>query len=293
MKILVAGSTGQVARALVERAAAHSCDVAAIGRPELDLAEPSTLSAAIKTVAPDIVINAAAYTAVDQAETEPEAAAAINTAGPAALAAATRSAGAPLLHISTDYVYDGASDRPYREDNPTAPLGVYGRTKLVGDEAVLAAGGYVFRTAWVYSPFGKNFVKTMLRLAETRDEVGVVYDQIGNPTSALDIADGLLTAAAKIRADAPPAGVYHLAATGHTSWAGVAETVFDESRRADGPVAAVKRITTAEYPTPTKRPANSRLDTSKLERAFGVVLPAWEPSLRACVSRLIKESQSA
>ncbi len=291
MKILVAGKEGQVARALAS-AAPGTATVVTLGRPQLDLTDPASIDAVIASVRPDIVINAAAYTAVDQAETDEEAAFAVNSVGAGALAAAAARIGAPILHISTDYVFDGSKASPYVEADPVAPLGVYGRSKQAGEEAVAAANPHhlILRTAWVYSPVGKNFAKTMLRVAGLREELGVVNDQVGNPTSAADIAAAIWQITQHISDD--PArllpGLYHMTASGEASWAEFAEEIFRASAELGGPVARVKQITTAEYPTPTRRPANSRLDSAKLSSAFGVILPHWQTSTRACVEQLIE-----
>jgi dTDP-4-dehydrorhamnose reductase len=228
---------------------------------------------------------------VDKAETESDLAHAVNGAGAGAVARAAKALGVPLVHVSTDYVFDGALDRPYRESDPTGPTGVYGASKLAGERAVLEAypeGSAVLRVAWVYSPFGGNFVKTMLRLAADRDEVSVVADQLGNPTGALDIADGILMVAANLAAsdDASLRGVFHMTAQGEASWADFAEGIFATSAAQGGPSAAVRHITTAEYPTPAARPANSRLDCSLIARVHGVTLPEWRGSLGTVVAHL-------
>lgn len=284
MRVLVIGRTGQVAQALLERGAAAGVTVDARGRPEVDIADQATLARAIDEAAPDIVVNAAAYTAVDAAEEDEETARRFNAEGPGALATLCAERDLPFVHISTDYVFDGAGDRPYREDDPTAPMGAYGRTKRAGEEAVLASGAraLVLRTAWVYSPFGKNFVKTMLRVGAERPHLRVVADQRGNPTSALDIADGILALAR--RRDAFPRGgrIYHMVGGGEATWHGFAEAIFENA----GLSPTVEAITTAEFPTPARRPANSRLDASRLADDFDVRLPAWPESLAAVVARL-------
>lgn len=293
MRLAVTGQHGQVARALAERASA-GITVVPLARPAFDLADPATIAPALAAAGADAVVSAAAYTAVDRAESEPDLAHAINAAGPGALATAAHALGLPLVHLSTDYVFDGQADRPYREDDPTGPTGVYGASKLAGEAAVLAAHprAAVLRTAWVYSPFGANFVKTMLRLAATRDEVGVVDDQRGNPTSALAIADGVLAVVANLRArgdDPALSGVFHMTAAGEASWADFAEAVFAISAAHGGPQARVRRITTADYPTPARRPANSRLDCARLGHVHACSLPAWQASLEPVVVRLIEE----
>ncbi|MDB5697514.1 MAG: dTDP-4-dehydrorhamnose reductase [Alphaproteobacteria bacterium] len=291
MKLLVTGREGQLARSLVERAAHHpGIEIIAIGRPELDLEVPGAAEAIIKSVAPDIVINAAAYTAVDRAEDEPERAMRINGDGAGEVAAAARALGAPVIQVSTDYVFDGTSDEPYTEDAATNPLNVYGRSKLAGEELVRAANPdhLILRTAWVYSPFGNNFVKTMMRLAETRDTVSVVADQTGNPTSALDLADAMLKA---VRATSDDEGIglgrtYHLAGTGSAGWFDVAVAVFDECKRLGLPTAEVQPTTSERWPTKAPRPANSRLDSARFERDFRHDMSGWRRSLAAVIRRL-------
>lgn len=292
LKVLVAGGSGQVARALAGGAPAEGIKVTALGRPRLDLTDKASIEAAMAAVRPDVVINAAAYTAVDQAENDEAAAFAVNADGAGMLAAAAAGIGAPVLHISTDYVFDGSKTSPYAETDPVAPLGVYGRSKLAGEEAVEAANPrhLIFRTAWVYGPAGKNFAKTMLRAAAGRGELGVVHDQIGNPTAAADIAAALWQVTARIT-EAPALfepGIYHMAASGVASWAEFAEEIFRVSSELGGPAAPVRRISTAEYPTPARRPANSRLDCSRLAAAFGVILPHWRTSTRSCIEQLVR-----
>lgn len=291
MRIAVTGTSGQVVTSLLERGPATGHEVIAVGRPALDLADPATVLPALQAARPDAIISAAAWTQVDKAESEAEAAHAINATGAGAVAEAAARLGVPLVHISTDYVFDGSLDRPWREDDPTGPTGVYGATKLAGEQAVLAAhpNSAVLRTAWVYSPFGANFVKTMLRLAETRDELGVVGDQIGNPTSALDIADGVLRVATNLAAGSDPAqrGIFHMTAAEEASWAEFARAIFAASADFGGPTAQVNAITTADYPTPATRPANSRLDCSRIAAAHGVALPRWQDALPPVVARLL------
>lgn len=297
MRILVTGREGQVARSLGERARGHDIELLMLGRPELDLAGPAdAIAAAIEAAQPHAIISAAAYTQVDRAEIEPDLAFAVNESGARAVARAAAKLGVPLIHLSTDYVFDGSKAEPYVEDDATGPAGVYGASKLAGEKAVLAEheNSAVLRTAWVYSPFGANFVKTMLRLAETRDEVSVVADQQGNPSSALDIADAVISVAGNLLARREPElrGVFHMTASGEGSWADFAEAVFDISAAAGGPSAHVKRISTAEYPTPARRPANSRLDCSRLEQMHGFRLPDWRESLQTVVERLVQSGVS-
>ncbi|MFL5191330.1 MAG: dTDP-4-dehydrorhamnose reductase, partial [Microvirga sp.] len=284
MRIIVVGKEGQVARALAERARAHGAQAVLVGRPKLDLADPSGIEDALIETGGDVIVNAAAYTAVDQAESDPELAEAINGIGAGVVAGAATAMNVPVIHLSTDYVFDGTADRPYREDDPVSPLGAYGASKLLGEEAVAAEAEnhVILRTAWVYSPFGKNFVKTMLRLAADREELGVVADQYGSPTSALDIADGIFAVGRNLLEkpeDRSLRGLFHLTGTGFASWAEFATEIFTLSARFGGPSAKVRSIETADYPTPAKRPANSRLDCSKLKQAHGVVLPPWRSSL--------------
>ena len=293
-RLAVTGRDGQVVRALLERGEASGVTVMALGRPDLDLAQPETVAAALRAAAPDAIVNAAAYTAVDKAESEPGLALAVNGAGAGAVAQAAAELRVPILQLSTDYVFDGSADRPYREDDPVGPLGAYGRSKLAGEEAVAAVGAdyVILRTAWVYSPFGANFVKTMLRVAATRPAVSVVADQHGCPTAAHDIADALLAVARNLveKPDEPALrGVFHMTGSGEATWAEFAEAIFAISAELAGPKASVTPITTADYPTPARRPKNSRLDGSKLARVHGVTLPAWRTSLQGCVSRLIKD----
>jgi dTDP-4-dehydrorhamnose reductase len=290
MRIAVTGSRGQVATSLLERAPAD-VEIVTLSRPDVALEDRDGVLAAVASARPDVVINAAAYTAVDKAEGEEDLATRVNGDGAGHVAEAAARAGAPLLHVSTDYVFDGTLDRPYREDDPTGPTGAYGRSKLLGERLVAerCPNSAVLRTAWVYSPFGVNFVRTMLRLNEARDEVGVVADQRGNPTSALDIADTLLAIARRIRTDASPAlrGVFHMTGGGEATWADLAEAVFAEAHARGRRVTRVKRIATADYPTPARRPANSRLDNGKLARAYGLALPEWRGSAAACCARLL------
>ena len=217
----------------------------------------------------------------------------INALAPEAIAAEASRVGAWLVHYSTDYVFDGSGERPWREEDATGPQGVYGASKLAGEAAVLAAcpNAAVLRTAWVYSPFGANFVRAMLRLAGPRNEVGVVADQFGNPTSALDIADGVLAVAANLAGSSDRAlrGTFHMAGAGDCSWAEFAEAIFAESAALGGPAASVRHITTAEYPTPARRPANSRLDCARLARVHGVRLRSWREALPEVIARLLAE----
>jgi len=293
MRIVVTGGPeGQVLQSLVERGLVAGHEIIALGRPELDLAaDPSFISSTLASSCPEAVVSAAAYTAVDKAEDEPDLAFAINARGAGAIARAASDLGVPLVHLSTDYVFNGSKRSPYTEKDATDPVSVYGASKLAGEEAVLSghSGAAILRTAWVYSPFAANFVKTMLRLAESRDEVSVVGDQQGNPTSALDIADAILEIIAKLgsSSDRKFSGIFHMTGQGDTSWAGFAEAIFAASMAAGGETASVRPIPTSEYPTKAQRPTNSRLDNSKLWETYGLRLPAWQRSLEQVVARLV------
>lgn len=296
MRITVTGHAGQVVLAMLERAP-PGVIVTALSRPELDLERLGTIAAAIIASRPDIVVNAAAFTAVDLAESQEETARLVNGTAAGAVAKAAATLGVPVIQISTDYVFDGALDRAYREDDPVGPISAYGRSKLAGEQAVAAATAdhAILRTAWVYSPFGTNFVKTMLRLAETRDEVGVVADQAGCPTSALDIADAIFAVARNLTGrpeDAALRGVFHMGARGEAVWADVAEAIFAERERLGGATVRVRRIATSDYPTPAQRPANSRLDSSRLAAIHQVTLPPWQDALRSCVRRLLAQQKT-
>ena len=286
MKLLLLGGNGQVGRELrrsllplgelvVATRDGGDADAAA------DFDAPASLAALIEQTAPEVVVNAAAYTAVDKAETDAAAAFRINAEAPAAIAQACVDTGALLVHYSTDYVFDGNATRPYREDDATAPLGVYGASKLAGEQAIRASGARhaILRTAWVYAAHGRNFLLTMLRLANERDELRVVADQIGAPTPAAWIADAT---AEIVRRGVMASGTWHLVADGETSWHGFAEAIVDEAH-ALGLIARKPRVVaipTADYPTPARRPAYSVLDTTRLQRDFGVAPPDWRDGLR-------------
>ena len=281
MKVLVFGRTGQVAHEL-RRRVPGDVTLTALGRAAADLSDPEAAAAAITRHPADIVINAAAYTAVDRAEEEEALATVVNGASPTAMARAAADRGLPFLHISTDYVFDGSGTAPWRPEAPTAPLGAYGRSKLAGERGVRAAGGTVLRTSWVFSAHGANFVKTMLRLAETRDRISVVADQVGGPTAAADIADALWTMAAAFHAGSARAGLYHFAGVPDVSWADFAREIFAQAGRA----VTVEDIPTSAYPTPAARPGNSRLDCRDLETHFGITRPDWRRSLAEVMKEL-------
>lgn len=292
MKVLVLGRTGQLARALACRAADDWCF---LGREEADLSQPDAAAAAIRSARPTAVINAAAYTAVDKAESDCEAAHLVNGTAVGEIAEAAAGAGAMLVHISTDYVFDGNTDRPWREDDPTGPLGVYGASKLEGETKALAANPrtVVLRTAWVYSPWGKNFVLTMLRLAAERDSLSVVGDQRGSPTSALDLARAcrrVVADMAEAGPNDPRWGIYHYAGRGETSWAGFAREIFTraEGRLVDKAPRVVS-IPTSDYPTPAQRPTRSVLDCSKFVDAFSLPPVLWRTALSETLDRIAEE----
>ena len=280
MNILLTGADGQVGTALRPLLAARGT-LTAIDRLQLDLADTDAVRAAVRALRPGLIVNAAAYTAVDRAETEPDVAHAVNAVAPAVLAEEAARLGARLVHYSTDYVYDGAATRPYVEGDATGPLGVYGRTKLAGDEAVLASGAsaVILRTSWVYGAHGLNFLKTMLRLAsDGRPAVRVVADQRGTPTSAVSIADAT---AAAIDADVAP-GTYHLTDAGETTWHGFAQAIF----RAAGLATVAEPIPTADYPTPAARPAYSVMDGAKWDALGVYARPRWEDALARVLADL-------
>ncbi len=287
--LLVFGARGQVASEIGRIAAGLGFEPTLAGREAVDLGRADGVGL-IDRLRPGAVINAAAYTAVDRAEQEPAEAFRLNAEVPGLLALACRDRALPLVHISTDYVFDGTSAHPYREDDPRAPLGVYGRSKAAGEEAVQAAGGAaaIVRTAWVHSAFGANFVKTMLRLAPEREELGVVDDQCGCPTWAQDVARATLMLARRLlEGDSTARGLFHAAGAGEASWADLAEAVFAEARRRGGPSARVRRISTAEFPTPARRPANSRLDCTHLAQVVGWRPGPWRASLSSCLDDIL------
>lgn len=282
MKVLVFGETGQVSQELQRRAADVTLDVR--GREVADFTDPAACVALVEATDADAVINAVAYTAVDKAEDHEDLALQVNGTTPGAIARAAAARGVPLVHISTDYVFDGAGESPFATDHPTAPLGAYGRTKLAGEEAVRAAGGVhaILRTSWVVSAHGNNFVKTMLRLGESRDRLTIVADQIGGPTCAADIADACLSVARQLIEDPSKSGSYHLSGGPDVSWADFAREIFDQS----GLTVDVVDIPSSDYPTPAARPLNSRMDNSTTEATFGISRPDWRAGLRDILAAL-------
>jgi dTDP-4-dehydrorhamnose reductase len=293
MRVLLVGCDGQVGTEL-RRTAPAAAQIVAPGLHELDLTRPEQVRAAVRAANPSLVINAAAYTAVDRAESEPALARALNADAPALLAAEAMRLGAGIIHYSTDYVYDGAQLAPWREDDAPAPLGVYGATKLAGDRAVLESGAraVVLRTSWVYASHGQNFVRTMLRLGREQERLRVVADQHGCPTWARDLARATWTVAGH---DLAPGGLFHCAGAGRVSWHGFAQRIFALAR-ARGfalKVREVEPIPASDWPTLARRPANSVLDASRLAREHGFSLPPWEESLAACLDEILAAAEAA
>lgn len=289
MRALIFGTTGQVARELA-LTVPPGVSVTALSRAEADLSDPAACAAAIRDADASVVINAAAHTAVDKAEDEPELAYAINAAAPGAMAAAAAARGLPFLHVSTDYVFDGGPGRAWTETDPTGPLGVYGASKLAGEQAVAAAGGahVILRTAWVFSAHGKNFVKTMLAYGAGKPQMRVVGDQVGGPTAARDIAGALWTVAAAWRDGQGTSGVYHFAGAPSVSWAEFAAAIFAASGWSAVP--ELVPIATADWPTRAQRPANSVLDCRRIARDYDIAQPDWRRGLDEVIGELTKET---
>jgi len=301
-RILLTGRNGQVGFELL-RCLAGAGQVMAVGREEMDLSKPDSIIRTVRELRPGLIVNAAAYTAVDQAESEPERALAINGVAPGILAEEAKRAGAALIHYSTDYVFDGAKGAPYTEEDTPRPINVYGSTKLAGEQAIQAVDlpHLILRTSWVYGMRGKNFLLTMLRLAKERDALRIVDDQFGAPTWSRAIAEATGGILKHLRHGQPgfletcaaQRGIYNLSAGGQTSWHGFAAAIFahaagaqaGESDFAPARVPVLKAITTEQYPLPAKRPRNSVLSNAKLQRAFGFVMPDWETSLAECLRR--------
>ncbi len=296
MRIVLTGVTGQVGRELISPLARLG-DVVAADRSVLDLAEGGTLLEALDRLAPDLIINPAAYTAVDRAEDERELAFAVNGEAPAVIARWAARKRVPLLHFSTDYVFNGSGEAPWREDSPTAPLSVYGASKLAGEEAIRGEGGphLIVRTSWVYAAHGANFLRTMARLARERTELRVVADQVGAPTSARVIADAVIRL---LEADlnrlpqrfAQADGIVNIAASGETSWYGFATRIVDGLRARGRPLAvqSIVALRSEEYPTKANRPRNSRLDLTHLQHVFGISMPRWDEALDAELDQLVR-----
>lgn len=287
IKILVTGANGQLGKSVASLASIYpQFAFTFVNREQLSITNAVAVDQVFGDVRPNFVINAAAYTAVDKAETDVEGATAVNSTAPGMLAAASKKAGARFIHVSTDYVFSGTSETPYTEDHPTDPVNQYGRSKLAGELLVMKenASAIIIRTAWVYSEFGNNFVKTMMRLMKDRPQIGVVYDQVGAPTYAVDLAAAILDIIAKaaVNAETWVPGIYHYSNRGKISWYDFACAIKNRI----GASSVVNAITTPEFPTPAKRPAFSLLDTQKIRDTFQLTIPQWEHSLDVCISRL-------
>ena len=286
MKVLINGRNGQVSHELQRRLGGVG-ELIVLGRDQLDLAQPDQIRRQVQNVRPDLIINAAAHTAVDLAESEPQAAFAINAVAPGILAEEALALDIPLIHYSTDYVFDGLKADPYNEDDTPNPLGVYGKSKLAGEQAIKDVQGkhLILRTSWVYSTHGRNFLLTMQRLLQEKPELRVVADQIGAPTWAGTIANSTLALIERWRAnEVANWGTYHLSAQGETSWFGFAQAIGEALRQQGKPCATLLPIPSSDYPTPAARPLNSRLDCSRLQRDWGVSQPDWQTALRECLT---------
>lgn len=289
--ILVTGGSGQLAIALSDAAPELGLAVRCVGRPQFDFDRPGSIAEVFEGSAPSLVVNAAAYTAVDAAESDVEAAYRANRDGPAVLARLCQDAGIPLIHVSTDYVFDGRKGAPYVETDATSPEGVYGASKLAGEQAVLGecSRALVIRTSWVYSPTGRNFVRTMLAAGQRNSQLRVVADQLGCPTSAPDLGKAILEIAARLTREGWHgrfAGIFHAAGTGATTWHDLAVATFEAAARHGIPRPSVAPLATADWPTRAKRPADSRLDCARLAAVFGVRLPPWQDALVRTVDRI-------
>jgi dTDP-4-dehydrorhamnose reductase len=291
-RVLVIGSQGQISRSLIEVLQHRGFAVSVAARPDIDLADVKTLAPAIQAARPRVVINPAAYTAVDRAEDEPDLAIAVNCVGAAAVASEARKIGAAIIHFSTDYVFDGTKTSPYQETDATSPLGVYGLSKLAGELAVAAVNPrhVILRTAWVCSADGSNFLKTMLRLAANGQQLSVVDDQRGAPTFAADIAEVVAPIVARVAESEAGEhfGIFHLASAGETSWYGFARAIMAGSAARGGPSTAITPIPTRDYPTRARRPAYSKLSTEKIKRVYGLTIPDWDDGLMRCLDALLK-----
>ncbi len=291
--ILITGGSGQLGNALQALATAQVVPFKAVSRPDFDFERPESIDACFAAASPALVINAAAYTAVDAAESNVAAATAGNHTGPLRLAQLCAEANIPFIHVSTDYVFDGSKGEPYTEDDPTGPTGIYGATKRDGEIAIMASGAkaIILRTAWVYAAHGKNFARTMLNAARRMPTLRVVADQHGTPTAAPDLAAAILSISLKIMHDGWQdgyQGIYHATGSGETTWHGFATRIFEIAASAGLPSPVVTPITTADWPTPAKRPADSRLNCDKLARVLGCRLPDWRDSVGPIVLRLME-----
>lgn len=296
MRVLVTGANGQVGRELVSRGVQHDFEIIALDRSALDITDQDSVKREVNRSGVSLVVNGAAYTAVDRAESEPEIAFTVNRDGPTHLASVCEEAGIPLIHISTDYVFDGRKRGPYLETDPVSPMGIYGESKAAGEAGVRTylQEHIILRTAWVYGIHGQNFVKTMLRLGQEHELVQVVADQYGCPTSAVDIAETILAIASYLRDGRKISwGTYHYCGRGVTTWHGFAEAIFAVAGQYVGlTVKKVEPITTAEYPTPASRPANSVLDCSMLKKRFGISPKPWRDSLSRMIETLFSVEES-
>jgi len=294
VRIAVVGRSGQLSQCLVERARARGIDIVVAGRPELDLTREASVARGLEAMAPTLVVNAAAMTAVDLAESDAATSVAVNKHGAALVAAAARSLGAPVIHVSTDFVFDGAAGRAYTEDDKPNPISVYGVSKLAGERAVAEANArhLIMRTAWVHSPYGSNFVRAILAKAGQVNELDVVADQWGSPTSGLDLADAILHAAEQLDAGSGPFGTYHVAGSGSTNRSGQAREALAISKRQGGPDAQVRDIRPNAALLRAPRPRNSTLSSEKFARDFGWQMPDWKTSMEDVVVRLVAELQS-
>jgi dTDP-4-dehydrorhamnose reductase len=293
--ILVFGSGGQRGQELIGLARALDIPLVGLTRAQADIADPAQVERALAEIRPNVVLNASAYTKVDRAETEEEAAFQANALGPEILARACAAAGCPLIHVSTDYVFDGSKNGAYQESDPVAPLGVYGRSKLAGEEAIRRhlPQHVIVRTSWVYGVYGANFLKTILRLAGERDELRIVADQSGCPTSTADLAQALLTVAHALGEGRAVSGTYHFAGTGVTTWHGFASRIVEAQRPFTGRSPSVMPIRTEEYPTPAQRPANSELASSLFGRTFGYTVRPWQSAVDTTVAGLLSQNHTA
>jgi dTDP-4-dehydrorhamnose reductase len=298
MRIAVIGANGQIAQSLLMRAPMFGADIVSLARPKLDLSIEGTIFSAIDAIKPDVVVNAGAYTQVDAAEDEPEKANIVNGDGAGYVAAACKKLNIPIIHISTDYVFDGRCENPYDEDATTAPQSVYGKSKLLGEEKVVSATAdyVILRTSWVYSPFSKNFVKTMIDLAQSgKQELGVVDDQFGAPTSAIDLADAIFEIARNL-VNAPNnmelRGTFHISGSGRTSWARFARYIFSYLKRLGLDGAKVRAISSVEFGAKAQRPKNSVLNNDKLIKTHGILPKKWQDSVKKVIGQIVKDSST-